>query len=361
MPTVALIEDDSLVRLAYARTLEHAGYRVLTASNGREGAHLVREFRPDLVLCDVNMPDQDGLSVLQVMHEDPELSSIPLVLMTGNTHGLDTRGGMNLGADDFLAKPIGRDDLLRCVESRIRRAKKQQTAALRSVERLRSDLQRLLPHELFTPLTGILGLADILRDPSTQLGTSESRELAEDIHMSAKRLHRTLRNYLLALDFDRNPSSPSHPEVSDPPAIHSAILHGLQLASDRHKRRTDLVASLADTRMHVDPAELALITEELVENACAYSRPGSRIEVRLSASCCLRISDRGRGMTKGQINQIGEFRQFDRKQHEQQGLGLGLILVQKLAERNLATFSMESLPSQGTVVQLQFIPSPPPP
>ncbi len=73
------------------------------------------------------------------------------------------------------------------------------------------------------------------------------------------------------------------------------------------------------------------MVEELVDNACKFSRQGTPVEVELSAEGLLSITDQGRGMTAAEIEQIGAFRQFDRKKHEQQGLGLGLVLVQKLA------------------------------
>lgn len=101
-------------------------------------------------------------------------------------------------------------------------------------------------------------------------------------------------------------------------------------------------------------ADLSTMTEELVDNACSFSRPGTPVAVRLDALGRLQVTDQGRGMTPEQIRQIGAFRQFDRKQHEQQGLGLGLVLVGKLAGRLGASFSLASEPGAGTTAQVEF-------
>jgi signal transduction histidine kinase len=104
----------------------------------------------------------------------------------------------------------------------------------------------------------------------------------------------------------------------------------------------------------VKAPDLSRIVDELVHNACKFSRPGTPIEVRLTADGVLTVTDKGRGMTEEQIGHIGAFQQFDRKKQEQQGLGLGLVLVQKVAARTGATFSITSKPGEGTTVAVRF-------
>jgi signal transduction histidine kinase len=100
--------------------------------------------------------------------------------------------------------------------------------------------------------------------------------------------------------------------------------------------------------------------EELVDNACKFSRQGTSIEVTLNAIGELTVADKGRGMTVEEITRIGLFRQFERKKHEQQGLGLGLVLVQKLAARANAEFRVDSEPGQGTRAIVRFAKASPP-
>jgi signal transduction histidine kinase len=96
------------------------------------------------------------------------------------------------------------------------------------------------------------------------------------------------------------------------------------------------------------------MVDELVHNACKFSRPGTPVEITLAADGVLTIADKGRGMSAEEIGQIGAFQQFDRKKQEQQGLGLGLVLVQKLAAQSAAQFSITSKPGEGTTVRVSF-------
>src|SRR5471030_1329480 len=115
------------------------------------------------------MPGNDGQAVLQQIRLDPELNTKQVVLMTGQTHLVTPRRGMELGADDFLVKPVSLGDLLRCVEARLQRAQIHWRVEDRMLTGLRTSLQSSLPHELFTPLGGIIGLADILCSDESNL------------------------------------------------------------------------------------------------------------------------------------------------------------------------------------------------
>ena len=357
MKTLLVIDDDEAIRGNYSLALEHAGYHVLTAADGNQGVEIARRHLPDLILCDINMPGMDGRTVLRTLREDITAGATQIVLMTGNTKALSTREAMALGADDFLTKPFGVVQLMRCVEARLQRAQIHGRVADRAISDLRASLRSSLPHELFTPLAGILGLTAALRDDFPQLAPAEIRELLADIEKSGWRLHRTLKNYLMVLDLETGPAPEQATPVlggDDPPA---AVTNGATTAARRHQREADLTVQASACTISVQAAELTTMTEEMVDNACSFSRPGTPITVRLTAPGRLQVSDQGRGMTPDQIRQIGAFRQFDRKKHEQQGLGLGLVLVGKLAARVGAGFSLASEPGTGTTVTVEFKPA----
>lgn len=117
-----VIEDQAPMRRNIALLLELEGYEVLTAENGRTGLDLARQHRPDLILCDVMMPEMDGYSVVQALRADADLAVIPFVFLTARSDRSDVRVGMNFGADDYLTKPVVRDDLLAAVQVRLARA-----------------------------------------------------------------------------------------------------------------------------------------------------------------------------------------------------------------------------------------------
>jgi len=306
-------------------------------------------------LSDISMPGKDGQAVLKQIRQHPELGTKQVVLMTGQTHLVTSRRGMELGADDFLVKPVSLGDLLGCVEARLERAQVHWRVEDRMLAKLRGSLQSSLPHELFTPLGGIIGLADVLRDELPNLSGAEIQDYLRDIHQSALRLHRTLRNYLLVLDLQGAKAETAMvKEELLPDRVSESLLSGIQTAATYHGRGEDVKNRIDGCRIIGVPGDLSLIAEELVDNACKFSRKGTPIIVSFGTDGALKVTDSGRGMTPEEIAQVGTFQQFDRKKHEQQGLGLGLALVQKLATRCGAVMSIQSELTKGTIAKVAF-------
>jgi two-component system, sensor histidine kinase and response regulator len=355
--TILLIDDDARLRMSFAEALRIHGYRILEASSAAAGLEIARQQLPDLILTDIHMPGGDGQELLRQIRTDPELSNRQVVLVTGSSESVTLRRGMEMGADDFLLKPVDLGRLLRCIEARLTRAQTNWRVEDRMLSQLRTTLHSTLPHEFFTPLAGIVGLANILRT-TRDVPELELREIYNDIYFSGLRLHRSLRNYLEILDVQEITSGKPHPPP--PPlrmaAIRENVQEGIRAAGERHNRATDITSHLEDCSLQTRPGDVAMIVEELVDNACKFSRNGSPITVNLTAQGVLVVTDVGRGMTPEEIGQIGAFQQFDRKKHEQQGLGLGLILVKKLTAKSGAEFFIESpaFDTTGTRVKVAF-------
>jgi DNA-binding NarL/FixJ family response regulator len=119
---ILVIEDQAPMRRNIALLLEMAGYEVVTAENGRAGIEAARKQRPDLVLCDVMMPELDGHGVVQSLRAEEATATTPFIFLTARGDKADVRIGMNFGADDYLTKPVMRDDLLAAVQARLARA-----------------------------------------------------------------------------------------------------------------------------------------------------------------------------------------------------------------------------------------------
>lgn len=354
MQTLLIIDDDEPLLQVFQRALQWAGYNVLLATNGRDGLDLAHRNLPDLILTDINMPGMEGTEVLAALRADPELGNRQIVLMTGSA-AVTPRRGMQMGADDFLVKPFTVQELLACVEARLRRARVHWRVDDAIVSELRSSLRSTLPHEFFTPLAGMLGLVEVLRGDVAKLSPAEMTDVLDEIDRSGWRLHRTLKNYLFVLDLEAE-TKPL--ELTAPPlsaeSVQAAINSGIEAAMKRQRRTSDLVTRLASVPVRVRGADLVAMVEELVDNACSFSRRGTPIQVTLDDTGQLTVTDHGRGLTPAQIEQIGAFHQFDRKKFEQQGLGLGLFIVRKLAERTGAEFQIESRPGEGTTANVEL-------
>ena len=121
MKKVLLIEDNDDVRENTAEILALANYDVRTAQNGKIGIEMVRKFLPDLVICDIMMPEMDGYDVLRTLSTDSTIVNTPFIFLTAKTDRADMRMGMNLGADDYLTKPFEENELLEAIASRLKK------------------------------------------------------------------------------------------------------------------------------------------------------------------------------------------------------------------------------------------------
>lgn len=121
MKTILIIEDNLDVRENTAEILELANYKVLQAENGKQGVELAQHVKPDLIICDIMMPVLDGYGVIHLLGKSPETASIPFIFLTAKSERMDFRKGMEMGADDYISKPFDDIELLRAVESRIKK------------------------------------------------------------------------------------------------------------------------------------------------------------------------------------------------------------------------------------------------
>lgn len=119
---ILIIEDQAPMRRNVALMLQLEGYDTCTAENGRIGIEVARQEKPDLILCDVMMPEVDGYGVVQALRGDAAFATTPFVFLTAKSDRSDIRTGMNFGADDYLTKPVVRDDLLAAVQTRLAKA-----------------------------------------------------------------------------------------------------------------------------------------------------------------------------------------------------------------------------------------------
>jgi DNA-binding NarL/FixJ family response regulator len=122
---ILIIEDEPEMRRNLATVLRMEKYFPVTAENGQTGLELARKDTTDLILCDVMMPGLDGYGVLQALRQDNKLALVPFVFLTAKGEKEDLRSGMNLGADDYLTKPVPKAELLAAIEARLRRSEQQ--------------------------------------------------------------------------------------------------------------------------------------------------------------------------------------------------------------------------------------------
>ncbi len=150
---VLLIEDDKIVRENTAEILSLANFNVATAENGKIGVELAKIFFPDIIICDILMPVLDGFGVLQILSKTPDLEQVPFIFLTAKTHHDDIRKGMESGADDYISKPFEESELLRSIESRLKRVE---------VFEQKLNLKALIPSKTSSKLKNIKNIEQFL-------------------------------------------------------------------------------------------------------------------------------------------------------------------------------------------------------
>jgi CheY-like chemotaxis protein/CRP-like cAMP-binding protein len=122
MKSILVIDDNNDIRENTAEILDMAGYKTLTAENGKKGVDLALKEKPDLIVCDIMMPELDGYGVLHLLRKNPDMQSTPFIFLTAKTERTDLRKGMEMGADDYITKPFDDIELLNAIEIRLKKA-----------------------------------------------------------------------------------------------------------------------------------------------------------------------------------------------------------------------------------------------
>lgn len=347
---ILVIEDADALRKDIMEMLTFEGFEVFGAGNGVQGLQVARETHPDLIICDIMMPELDGYGVLEGLQKDGDGVTVPFVFLTAKADKTDIRVGMQRGADDYLPKPFTASELITSVRKQLEKRAAYDTQAKKRAEELRENIILALPHELRTPLTGILGFSDILTMDCYSMDGDKIAEMAQYIHSAAERLYHLTENYLVYAQLEVMMSdkervdamryfTTSHPQA----LIEDTVIQKAQV----YNRLADLQTDISDDgTLQILEDNLKKIVEELIDNAFKFSLPGTtvRVEGRLeSERYVINISDYGRGITRQHLMQIGRpFNQFGRKSHEQQGSGFGLAIVKRSIHLHGGEFKIDS-------------------
>lgn len=358
MPKILIIDDDSALREVIQIALQHAGFEVVEADNGAAGVQQASVHLPDVILCDVRMEKMDGYRTLAALRQSGVTAPIPCILMTGQADTAGMRQGMELGADDYLSKPFTVPQLLGAVNARLKKHQAVREQAERKLADLRANISLALPHELLTPLNGILGFSDILISDHGALQPAEIVSMAEAIRDSAKRLHRLIENFLIFAQIELLQSDQLEAlREGQTLDLRKPIERVAKLRAQQTGRRDDLQLELCDASAAIAEDYFTKIVDELLDNAFKFSSPGT--PVRLSTTTngkhvALRVIDRGRGIKAEHIAEIGAYMQFERRFYEQQGSGLGLTIAKRLTELHGGELTIQSELGAGTTVEVKL-------
>jgi two-component system, sensor histidine kinase and response regulator len=357
---VVVIDDDKSTLDTIEKILEIYHYVVFTEQNGRHGLELIMRTQPDIVLCDVMMSGMDGYAVLAEMRKNAATATIPVLLLSARSDPNEIRHAMKLGADDYIIKPFGINDLLQSIEVRLARHQNIVEHSSQQLQQLRLNIAMLLPHEFRTPLNSIIGFGELLASQYGTLGREEALEMISTIVSSGYRLSELVENFIYLTRLEILSSNTKAIEELSSECLNGAdaiiaevALH--QVVVNGHHHQLEL--QLSPVALRVSDAYMRKIIGELLDNACKFSIPKSviRLTGQLRGEMYeITVSDEGRGMTAQQIASIGAYMQFDRDVHEQQGQGLGLTIVRGIAELHGGSFTVDSVLDKGTTITVRL-------
>ena len=362
MKKILVIDDAEFILESTTTLLKFEGYEVLTAENGRIGTDIAFAETPDLILCDISMPELDGYEVLDKVRSNPSTLTTPFIFLTAFTEKKNMRLGMEKGADDYLIKPFNREELLAAINTQWKKTSHFEKQMQEKVEEVGHNITNTLPHEFRTVLNQVLGSAKYMSENYEIVEPDEIRELSDYILDSSKRLLKITENYLIFSRIEIYANSPKKKKqlrtfTTDEPA---AMLQDLSaLIANKYKRESDIRMQTESENISIEMSTESFhkIIDELVDNALKFSDDSTPIEINNwieNGEFFVSIRDQGRGMTNEQIRNVGAYMQFERTLYEQQGIGLGLAISKKLVELHSGKFKIESEPGKGTMINFSL-------
>ncbi len=360
MKNILVIEDEPQIRENLQEILTLCDFNAMTACNGAQGLEALKSTLPDLILCDVNMPELDGHDVLRMLRMDVLTANIPFIFLTSNSDRPSVRSGMELGASDYLTKPVSAEELVKAINMQIAKTSIAKRQADEKLNQLRNNINLALPHELYTPLNGILGSADLLIREHDDLSNAERLELALQIRQSAMRLYHLTRNFLLYAELEMMSTSPDRPNLIRQNRrlrilAQRPIAHTAHQCAQKYQRSADLHLEIEAAELPISESKLVKLMDEILDNAFKFSQVGQPVQIFarcVNSGYRIDVLDMGRGLTPQQIEQLGGYMQFDRDRYEQQGGGLGLMIAKRLVEMHDGDLTIHSIPEQETIVSI---------
>lgn len=348
MVKVLVIEDEAPLLEGILELLNAEGFETIGAANGQVGLQRAWETLPDLIICDILMPETDGYEVLAQLRNDAKTALIPFIFLTAKGTTDDVRQGMNLGADDYLTKPFKQADLLQTISIRLDRQLailqlQEKIEQLEQTNRLKEQFLETASDELRGPITNIKMAIQMLHDTPTK----ELQQRYFNLLQSECTREINLLNDLLDLHKLATHTRPSRLEPITLQKWIPTIVEPFQRqARARQQTLHSNVAAYLPQQM-LDSTDLQRIVEELLNNACKYTPLKGKIVLEVYRSPLPTTSGiHSSPLTTIVVSNEVEidksvlpklFDQFYRvpgsDRWKQEGSGLGLTLIKKLVER----------------------------
>jgi signal transduction histidine kinase len=350
-------DDTPDTRYTKTRVLRQGGYEVVECDNGKDALQKTRELMPDLVLCDVQLPDMSGLDVCRRIKEDAVTGTIPVIQISATFVTKEhQREALKYGADIYLTEPLEPKELetvvsvllrLARTEAGLREALARERAARAQAEeatQLKDEFLANLSHELRTPMNIIIGWSHLLR--TGPLDESQKQRATEAIERAARSQAQLIEDLLDVSRIVTGKFRLVMQEVDVGRVLQLAI-DSLRLVAQAKQLTITLSREAGDARISGDPDRLQQVFWNLLSNAVKFTPAGGHVTVHLTSTAenvSITVTDTGVGIDPDFLPFVFErFRQADSTStRHHSGMGLGLAIVRHVVELHRGSVRADS-------------------
>lgn len=362
MQKILVIEDDPNILDNIVDVLEVSGFDTTGVQHGQQGIEYAKEIKPDLIICDVMLPDMNGYDLLQKVRNIPELKTTTFIFLTAMSERSDMRKGMMLGADDYITKPFTMDELIDAINIRLIKQEEIVSKITASLEETKRSFARSIAHELRTPLASLRMVEEIIAQRLQMSSDEDADEFMNIVQSSNNRMGHLIDQMVLVTEIDLgllDKQSIEEYKVGIPilKIVEKSIRKARKFVSKNHNIEVNLNVENSDLIIFCDQPSFIHALAEIIANSIHFCN-GNSIEVFQwveDMKVYFNVIDRGHGMTSSQVyHALVPFQQVNRHEQEQQGVGMGLPLAKKIVELHLGDFTISSELDSGTQVLIMI-------
>lgn len=371
--SIILIVDDTQHNVQVLSQVTRAeGYQVIAAFNGTDAIELAKKRKPNLILLDVLMPDMNGYKVCEILKQDRDLREIPVIFLSALSDVESKIKGFSVGGVDYITKPFQREEVIARVELhlKLKRLEKERERYIKELKkrekhleqliRAKDEVMRIVSHDIRNPLTGIIGLSDLM--------LTNNERTPEMIHRMITAIKKggveimELVNDILEVDFEKNDAfSINYEDVNMDDLLKKIIeLHDSTAITNSVKLTLDVQDELP--LVPIDPQKISQAISNLVSNALKFTPQNGWVSVSASVNkdtpkmIEIIVKDTGIGIPNENIPTL--FNRHDRNRRlglkGEKGSGMGLDIVKRYIELHEGKIDVESKVNDGTAFKIQL-------
>ena len=363
---ILVVDDSREILEVLKKVLELSGYDVFTADRASKALKKLTVKVPDLIICDVMMPEQDGYQFHLEVKQNPDWCNIPFLFLTALNSDEEKRMGMASGCDDYLTKPFDPDDLVAVVRGKLTLARHREKMSTLKMEGFRRRIIHTLSHEFRTPLVSVNTGAELLLEQHKSLNDKQIARLLQSVWRGGQRLERLVDDFMLLQQIDLGHAA----HTCELYRQRCPVLRIIETAVECFKESMGegdnymvetigpVEDELCDSYISVYDVQLINVVQRLLSNAYKFGGQEGLITITFGVAhdnVFISVRDRGPGLQDNSRSKAYEpFTQINRETYEQQGCGLGLTIARYFTTINGGTLTL-SQPEDGVGLEAMLL------